>query len=136
MRISEIVEAIDKNDANEVMRSLMATGDTRVAHYFQQQISNPIHTSIDSALRTAERMARREMSKTPEPVAKADIKSFKIDKEPPKDKAKDKPEPVQVDKDDSFDVAIKGTTSKVKPLDKFVKGYKLGSGFASKFLNR
>lgn len=64
MKISDIiVEAIDQKDANEVYNSLIADGDSLIAKYFQQTRNSPKYTSIDSALRAAERMASAEQKR-------------------------------------------------------------------------
>lgn len=60
MKISDIiVEAIDQSEADKVLRSLVASGDP-TAKYFQQTRYNSVHTTIDSAQRAAERMARAD----------------------------------------------------------------------------
>jgi hypothetical protein len=74
MKISDIiVESIDQKEADEVLKSLVAAGDP-AAKYFQQTRYNPIHTSIDSAQRAAERMyhadQRRKDANTQKPTTK------------------------------------------------------------------
>lgn len=65
MKISEIVEAIDQKEADELLKSLVAVGDP-VAKYFQQTRYDTRHTTIDSAQRAAERMWHKEQrSKEP-----------------------------------------------------------------------
>lgn len=60
MKISDIIaEAIDQSEADKVLRSLVASGDP-TAKYFQQTRHNAVHTTIDSAQRAAERMARAD----------------------------------------------------------------------------
>jgi hypothetical protein len=60
MKISDIiVEAIDQKEADELLKSLVSANDP-VAKYFQQTRYNPIHTTIDSAQRAAERMWHKE----------------------------------------------------------------------------
>lgn len=60
MKITDIiVEAIDQKEADEVLKSLVASGDPS-AKFFQQTRYNPVHSSIDSAQRAAERMAQAE----------------------------------------------------------------------------
>lgn len=60
MKISDIIaEAIDQSEADKVLRSLVASGDP-TAKYFQQTRYNAVHTTIDSAQRAAERMARAD----------------------------------------------------------------------------
>ena len=60
MKINEIiVEDIDQKAADDVLRSLVASGDP-AAKYFQQTRHDNIHKSIDSAQRAAERMAKAE----------------------------------------------------------------------------
>lgn len=63
MKINEIiVEAIDQKEADEVLKSLVASGDP-AAKFFQQTRYNPIHSSIDSAQRAAERLAQAEQKR-------------------------------------------------------------------------
>jgi hypothetical protein len=74
MKINEIiVEAIDQKEADDVLRSLVASGDP-AARYFQQTRYNSIHTTIDSAQRAAERMAKaaadRQSARTAASTAK------------------------------------------------------------------
>jgi hypothetical protein len=59
MKIVEICEAIDQKEADELLKSLVTANDP-VAKYFQQTRYNPIHTTIDSAQRAAERMWHKE----------------------------------------------------------------------------
>jgi len=85
MKISDIiVESIDQQEADEVLKSLFASGDP-VAKYFQQTRYNPVHSSIDSAQRAAERMyhadrRRQELRKTSTTVKKDTTKFQPIDK--------------------------------------------------------
>ena len=63
MKISDIIaEAIDQKEADEVLKSLVASGDP-AAKFFQQTRHDPRHTSIDSAQRAAERMAAAEQKR-------------------------------------------------------------------------
>lgn len=59
MKIVEICEAIDQREADELLKSLVAADDP-TAKYFQQTRYNPVHTTIDSAQRAAERMWYRD----------------------------------------------------------------------------
>ena len=62
MKIVEICEGIDQAEADEVLKALVASGDPS-AKYFQQTRYNPVHTTIDSAQRAAERMWHNEQRK-------------------------------------------------------------------------
>jgi len=63
MKISDIIlEAVDQKEADEVLKSLVASGDPS-AKFFQQTRYNPVHSSIDSAQRAAERMAQAEQKR-------------------------------------------------------------------------
>lgn len=97
MKIVEICEAIDQREADELLKSLVAANDP-VAKYFQQTRYNPIHTTIDSAQRAAERMWHKEQrSKEQHGLnTKADNTSklqFKPEKEP-KEPTKKERDPV------------------------------------------
>jgi hypothetical protein len=59
MKIVEICEAIDQKEADELLKSLVASGDPS-AKFFQQTRYDPRHTTIDSAQRAAERMWHKE----------------------------------------------------------------------------
>ena len=93
MKIVEICEAIDQREADEVLKALVASGDPS-AKYFQQTRYNPVHTTIDSAQRAAERMWHNEQRKKekqsqeqPTPVQKTSTVSPKrrdVESEPKK----------------------------------------------------
>lgn len=74
MKISDIiVESIDQKEADDVLKSLVASGDP-AAKYFQQTRYNPVHTSIDSAQRAAERLwhAEQRRKETQKSIPKKD----------------------------------------------------------------
>jgi hypothetical protein len=74
MKISDIIlEAVDQKEADEVLKSLVASGDPS-AKFFQQTRYNPVHSSIDSAQRAAERMAQAEQKRKASPQATAATK--------------------------------------------------------------
>lgn len=100
MKIVEICEAIDQREADELLKSLVAAGDP-TAKYFQQTRYNPVHTTIDSAQRAAERMWHKEQrskEQRSKDTTADDIPKFqpKLDKEPklPKEPVKKDREPV------------------------------------------
>ena len=63
MRISELFETIDQEEANQIYQSLKASGDHLTALYFQSTRNDIKHKSIDSAQRAAERMAATQQKK-------------------------------------------------------------------------
>ncbi len=62
MKIVDIIERIDQKEADEVLKSLVSSGDP-AAKFFQQTRYDPRHTSIDSAQRAAERMSHAEQKR-------------------------------------------------------------------------
>jgi len=74
MRLHELFEEIDQADAEAVYKSLVATNDP-AAQYFQQTRYNRAHTTVDSAQRAAERLARQDLEK------KSDKERKKIEKQ-------------------------------------------------------
>lgn len=138
MRINELFEAIDQKEADELLRGLIATGDSVTARYFMQTRYDPRHTSIDSAQRAAERMAKRDLERdsnkpnqfktdkpeTPKASTVADKPAKKVDK------AQDF-EPAS--KDDGFDF---GVVKNIKPFAKFAKGFKLGTELANRIIGK
>lgn len=100
MKIVEICEAIDQKEADELLKSLVASGDP-TAKFFQQTRYDPRHTTIDSAQRAAERMWHREQrskEQRSQDTTVDNVPKFqtKLDKEPkqPKEPAKKEREPV------------------------------------------
>ncbi len=134
MRINELFEAIDQKEADEVLRSVVATGDSVTARYFMQTRYDPRHTSIDSAQRAAERMAKKEQDRSstsnPAPITtkqQTPLSAPKAKKDEPK--AKDF-EPA-ADKDSfKFDPDF---IKNFKPFSGFTKAFKAGSALANKF---
>lgn len=136
MRINELFEAIDQKEADEVLRGLIATGDSVAARYFMQTRYDPRHASIDSAQRAAERMAKRDLEReTDKP------NQFKTDKPTAPAPAADKPVK-KVDKKKDFEPASKdsgfdfGIIKNIKPFAKFSKGFKLGTSLANKIVGK
>jgi len=136
MRIRDLFEAIDQKEADEVLRSLVATGDSVTARYFMQTRYDPRHTSIDSAQRAAERMAKKEQERSidrAEPIASQSTKAqtiapvAKVKKDTPK--AKDDGYAPTAKDDFKFDPNF---LKNFKPFSGFAKAYKLGSTLASK----
>jgi hypothetical protein len=135
MRIRDLFEGIDQKEADEVLRGLVATGDSVTARYFMQTRYDPRHSSIDSAQRAAERMAKKEQERSAgssKPVATQPNKvqptapATKVKQDTPKDKDIDR----TADKDDfKFDPNF---LKKFKPFSGFTKAYKMGSALASK----
>ena len=101
MKIIDIVETIDQREADEVLKSLVASGDP-AAPYFQKTRYDPRHSTIDSAQRAAERMwsseQRRKKSaderpstdSTPAKFADVPKKAEPIKKEPKSTDASDR----------------------------------------------
>lgn len=65
MKIQELFEEVDQVEAEAVYKSLVATNDP-AAKYFQQTRYNRAHTTVDSAQRAAERLARKDLEKKSE----------------------------------------------------------------------
>lgn len=138
MRINELFEAIDQKEADEVLRGLIATGDSVTAKYFMQTRYDPRHASIDSAQRAAERMAKRELDRdsnkpnqfktdkpeAPKPAPVVDKPAKKADKEPSAEPSS---------KDDGLDF---GAIKNIKPFANFAKGFKLGAGLANRIIGK
>ena len=141
MRILDIIESIDQKDADEVLKGLVATGDSLTAKYFMQTRHDSRHRSIDSAQRAAERMARVELDRQ-QPVvqksadqAKPSLYTKPTDKKS-LDKKTDKPgrsAPTSVDTDTTF---TDNPTTKFKSLNKFMTGYNIGARLANKYLGK
>jgi hypothetical protein len=135
MRIHDLFEGIDQKEADDVLRSLVATGDSVTARYFMQTRYDPRHTSIDSAQRAAERMAKKEQERSTgssKPVATQPTKAqptapaTKAKQDVPRDKDIDR----TADKDEfKFDPNF---LKNFKPFSGFAKAYKMGSALASK----
>lgn len=84
MKISDIIlEAVDQKEADEILKSLVASGDPS-AKFFQQTRYNPVHSSIDSAQRAAERMAQAEQKRkaSSQPTAATKSQASAVKQEP------------------------------------------------------
>jgi hypothetical protein len=100
MKISDIIlEAVDQKEADEVLKSLVASGDPS-AKFFQQTRYNPVHSSIDSAQRAAERMAQAEQKRKASPQATA---ATKTQASAVRQQSKQKPEKQDRDPEDYSD---------------------------------
>ncbi len=134
MRIRDLFEAIDQKEADEVLRSLVATGDSVTARYFMQTRYDPRHTSIDSAQRAAERMAKKEQERstsnnkpvqTNVPKAQVQQPVDKVKKDAAKTKDDNRTDKEEFKFDPNF-------LKNFKPFSGFAKAYKMGSALASK----
>lgn len=105
MKIIDIVETIDQKEADEVLKSLVASGDP-AAPYFQKTRYDPRHSTIDSAQRAAERMwsseQRRKKSADDRPSADSTPAKF-VDMPKQAEPGKKEPKPNNAsDWDDRF----------------------------------
>jgi len=137
MRLKEMFESINQKEADEVMRGLVASGDSVTANYFMQTRYDSRHTSIDSAQRAAERMAKRDLERkagASKPVQTDKPAAIKTPAEKPVKKVDKEPkfsEPTAKDDGLDFDVF-----KKIKPFANFSKGFKVGAGLANKFMSK
>ena len=159
MKLRELItEAIDQTAADEVLRGLIAAGDTS-AKYFQMTRYDTRYKSVDTAQRAAELMAKRaEVNKSTPATAKT---AAPAPAKTPKVQPKAEPEPrdysdrfygnqytgslggkdyqpgelsqlLGIKPGSRIGRAIGAAKSAAKPFDDLKRAFQLGANFASK----
>lgn len=133
MRIHELFEQIDPREAEQVLRSLRANNDP-AAKYFAMTSQNPLHTTIDSAQRAAEQMARADLDK----ISQAERRKIERDRQELRKQAQVDDQSKKADKKASKSgfkgPSISDTGKELKGfLGKVQKAFKSGTQIADKY---